>query len=537
MSNLSRREFLKGAALGAAGVAAMGTVGFAGAAEAEKSGHSWDVPPAEVKDFAAEYEADIVIVGAGLAGMSTALRATELGASVLVLEKTDHPQSRGGHYAAFQSRAMTNAGVINGDMEQCFYDWVRLAGNRCNEKLVWKYLEKSGEAFDWLEDLSEGKVTITALVNHYAGPTYYEYFGTHSIRYVGEETNEFALSGPVFFSWLYCQKHGTQFLFNTPAEQLIKDGDRVVGVVAKGEGGYVKCMARKAVVMATGDISGDPEMMETYCADMWPLIKHQSYTPVGANTGDGQKMAMWAGGHMELGPITTMLHLIRYAMYCFGFLYVDATGKRFMNEDTWIQAKSMRIMRLVEGSNEFAWSIFDSNWPSDVEKSIPIAGGQFWDWMSRPAGTEWSKDSVEDSIEGYIERGLGFKADTLEELAEKIGVDKETFLATVAKYNASYEKGVDEEYHKRAELLSAIKEGPFYALQFGPSLLVAPGGIEINEELEVLDEELKPIPGFYALGNCAGGRYGVDYPVVINGNSHGTCITYGKLLAEKILGV
>ena len=203
-----------------------------------------------------------------------------------------------------------------------------------------------------------------------------------------------------------------------------------------------------------------------------------------------------------------------------------------MNEDTWIQAKSIRIMEQPGG--EYAWSVFDSNWADDVARSIPLAGGQFWDDMSR-TDPEWNPESATKVIEGALEAGLAVQADTLEELAAAMGVDEAIFLAEVENYNAMYEAGEDTQFHKRAELLSAIQQPPFYALKFGPSLLAMPGGLEINEKLQVLGEGDVPIEGLYAIGNVSGGRYAVDYPVFINGNSHGSAMTWGYVAAENIV--
>lgn len=233
-----------------------------------------------------------------------------------------------------------------------------------------------------------------------------------------------------------------------------------------------------------------------------------------------------------MGPLPTMIHLIKYAWYCFGFLYVNTEGKRFMNEDTWIQAKSIRILT-QPGNVDYAFSIFDSKYLDELKDQIEIAGGQFWDDMVRIG--PWKPDTTKKTVEDAIKSGNGFRADTLEELADLIGVDKTNFINTVNKYNEMARAGEDTEFHKRKELLTTIEKPPFYALKFGPAMLVIPGGLEISENYEVVDDNKKPIPGLYAIGNVAGGRYGVDYPVCINGNSHGSALTMGYLVAERIL--
>lgn len=107
-------------------------------------------------------------------------------------------------------------------------------------------------------------------------------------------------------------------------------------------------------------------------------------------------------------------------------------------------------------------------------------------------------------------------------------------LATVARYNQMYRQQNDEDYGKRRELLTPIDKPPFYALKFGPSLLDVFGGVNTDVKLRVLDAKNKPIPGLLAVGMIAGGLYGVDYPLLFNGNSHGRCLTWARQAAETI---
>lgn len=539
---LTRRQFLKGGTIAAVGLAAGGLMTGCesgsekkkdSASKNESGGWSWETPPEPIPDSKIKetIESDIVIVGAGIAGVTAALRASEMGAKVTVIEKNDFPSSRGGHYGAWYTQAMKEAGVEPGDKYQIFRDWVKMCGNRCNEKIVWEYLDRSGEAFDWLINKSKGVLQFIPIDNRYRGPDYYEYPGTHIIA--GEfEDNKNNLTPVVYYMWKKSEEQGVKYYFKTPAQQLVKDGGRVTAVIAKDKDGYKKFVGKKAVVLATGDIGGDPEMVKAYAGDVGQLPKTNMYTPVGLNTGDGHKMGMWAGGHMEMGPLPTMIHLIKYAWYCFGFLYVNTEGKRFMNEDTWIQAKSIRILT-QPGNVDYAFSIFDSKYLDELKDQIEIAGGQFWDDMVRIG--PWKPDTTKKTVEDAIKSGNGFRADTLEELADLIGVDKTNFINTVNKYNEMARAGEDTEFHKRKELLTTIEKPPFYALKFGPAMLVIPGGLEISENYEVVDDNKKPIPGLYAIGNVAGGRYGVDYPVCINGNSHGSALTMGYLVAERIL--
>jgi succinate dehydrogenase/fumarate reductase flavoprotein subunit len=568
-----RRSFLKGAVLVGAGAAATGLVAACspsssgGGASGEAStpsgggtepatGWSWSTPPAAIADadISETIDTEIAVVGAGISGCAAACRASQLGAKVVVVEKQGFPSSRGGHYGAYQTNAMTRAGLTNDPMDQIASEWLRFEGNRAKQKIIYRYLERSSEVINWLEDYStefeEGGLIIAPIITHYVGPYYYEHIGTHVIfgpgsmmEGQGYPGNENMINAPVYFMWKQAEAKGAQFIFNTPAEQLVQDSSgRVTGVVAKKEDGtYVKINASKGVLLASGDFSGDEEMREAYCDPISLKCDSFSYTPVGANTGDGQKMAMWTGAHMFLGEhcSPSMMHLIRYSLLCFGFMYVNTSGRRFMNEDTWIQAKSIHILQ-QPGDNSFAYSIFDADYQQQVVDSLQYGGGQFWDNMSHMVGQPFDWGTAEDpyspagAIAAGLENGTVFQADTIEDLASQMGVDAAVLQEEVDKYNQWYDGGVDEDYHKRVELLTPIRTAPFYAIKFGPSNLVHPNGVEVNELMQVLDEKLDPIPGLYASGNASGGRYAVDYPVVMNGNSHGTAMTFGYLVGEDL---
>ena len=131
---------------------------------------------------------------------------------------------------------------------------------------------------------------------------------------------------------------------------------------------------------------------------------------------------------------------------------------------------------------------------------------------------------------------MGFKADTLDELADLIGVPKDTFLKTVERYNELCAKGHDDDFGKRPELMFDITKPPFTALKFGGALLCVIGGLEVNEFGQVLDDNFEPMKGLYAAGNVAGGLYGYDYSTLCLGNSHARCVLFGKLAAEHALG-
>lgn len=128
------------------------------------------------------------------------------------------------------------------------------------------------------------------------------------------------------------------------------------------------------------------------------------------------------------------------------------------------------------------------------------------------------------------------EADTPEALAEKMGVPVDTFVKTLERYNEMCFQGHDDQFGKRKELMIPLNKPPYYAFKFGPAVLVVVGGLKIDSYMEVLDENNKPIPGLFAVGNTSGGKFGVDYPMVLPGTSHGTALTLAYVLGELLAG-
>ena len=284
---------------------------------------------------------------------------------------------------------------------------------------------------------------------------------------------------------------GADFVFDSPAVQLVKEGEKVTGCICETSEGYVQYNASKGVVLCTGDIGGNLEMCKAYAPICVEYGQPRSqYTPVGVNTGDGHKMGMWAGAQLQDLPFPTMMHPQAFCWFHGPFLFVNDNGERFMCEDTWVQGKSLAINRQPNGE---AWSIFDANWETDLVDGLPYGGGMFWDSF-RPYGSDLNlaPEYFKTQIPTYIESGMAYQADTLDELAEKIGCDVETFKATVERYNGMCEAGEDTDYYKKPVFLTPVKEGPFYALKVGPALLAVTGGLKTNVDFQCLEPKESP---------------------------------------------
>ena len=240
---------------------------------------------------------------------------------------------------------------------------------------------------------------------------------------------------------------------------------------------------------------------------------------------------------MQQGEFPLMLHPQAGCMFHGAFMFVNKEGERFCNEGTWVQGKSMNVMRQTD---HIAWSIFDANYGEQNVKTLEngVGGGMFWDSMGGEVGDPFMPEDVISIVDAAIEadNDTCYKADSLEELAELIGVPAEALSASVARYNELVENGSDEDFHKQQDFLFPVTEPPFYAAKVGVALLAIVGGLQINNRLQVLDTERKPIEGLYATGNVSGDLYAVDYPINMAGNSNGRCVTWGYLLGRIISG-
>ena len=496
---------------------------------------SWAQAPAPIpeSEYKETYHCDVAIVGAGISGVACALRAAQNGLNVIVVEKFGKWSARGGNIGVLTSKYMRSRGYDN-DLDKVCYEWVKRSAHRCDEEIVRLFLKNSGEAMDWLFDIVTGpeygaRPELQAAIYH--GETFRETYGSHRF-FDGPMAKKGLRPGAadcVYAMYTESVKLGVKYLFNCPGEQLLKEDGRVTGVAAHGEEGYVRVMADKGVVLATGDIGGNDEM----CEDLAPLANRAAmkiYMPKGGNRGDGHRMGLWAGGAFEDGPFPLMIHPQAFHMANYCFLFVDQKGKRFMNEDTFIEGKTTTMLRK---HMKYCWSIIDGEWTEKIPKSIPYGGGIFWARDHAPQEEEFSEANDTRLLNNSLANGNAVEADTLEELAEKMGVPVDTFLETVKRYNAMCAQGRDEDFGKRPELLFTIGDKPPYrALKVGPAVLAIVGGLKVGTDLGVRDENDESIPGLYAIGNAAGGRYGVDYNMIIPGNSNGSALTFGYLLGN-----
>jgi len=560
MKKVSRRDFLKGSIAGAAALT-ISSLGIGGNVTAEAAGLNRNDPGEKPSFFTNPYnhtEADaakvftteVVIVGAGNAGCAAAAALADNNVQAIVLEQQDKIHGQGGGIGMVNTKFVqqqVDDGVLEHltDVVQHQNIWIQRCGSRVNEALVSMWFNYAPATGNWLIDkCAEYGVKPASFRAHAPKAIVPETYDYHMFRPDGsftfdEHCGYFAASNVCYTDSKDASKHEkpATFIFQTKAQDLLVEDGKVKGVFAEKNGELLLFKATKGVILATGGIHEDPEMCAYYCDDYVNRVQRCEHAPAGFSTGDGHKMGLWAGGKMqEGGPFPLMLHPQANAMFHGCFPFVNMEGKRFMNEGAWVQGKSMNIMNQTDN---IAFSIFDSNYGVYNRKTLEggTGGGMFWDTLRNALSDPFTDDDVTSMVEGDVANGNTVVADTIEELAELIGVPADEMVATINRYNEMVEKQFDDDFHKPVEFLYPVKDGPFYAAKIGIALLAIVGGLSVNTNLQVLNNDRQPIEGLYATGNTSGDTYAIDYPINCAGNSNGRCFIWGYRLGEVLSGV
>ena len=521
------------------------------------------ITPDETIDF------DIVVVGAGASGVPAAGWAAELGAEVALLQKEANVVSQGNCGSAIIRSRSTEAGI-----EKWIHHTNSLCNWRADTKQLRAYAKHSEEAMIWFwnragftteTEYGDGsKVDDNArsaeLLND---GDRLSAFRSTSGDFTGiwkDRTNTYDYGddhcyfwapwvGPKPFNTCHAlrkilnnisEEHpNLKTFFSTPAVQLIKEGDRVTGVIGKtSEGKYIRFNASKAVILATGDYTNNPAMVDKYCPDISEFDKKQKN-----KTGDGHILAVNAGAQMEPWGHTKMMHDFDSAlMFEEPFLYVNMNGERFTNEYTGF----VYMGNILRDQPSYKGSMLDSDHQD---------GSKGWycmiyddDYMSLPR--EAFVDGpvppfvMEKFIPGAVEDPKGVfknlidlhRCDTLEELASELDIPYENLKASVDRYNELCEKGVDTDFGKPSQYMNKIVKAPFWGARKHIRVSAEVSGVIVNECGQALDSEGKILPGLYCVGNLGGPFYGgADYPFHQTGLSLGKCYTYGMIAARHAL--
>ena len=558
MANLSRRSFISGTAAVASTAALAGTVTSALADEAQESAAytpSFMQAPASIDaaDIKETVDADIVIIGSALSGLCACRAAVENGAkNIVVIEKADTWQCRSNQFGTIGGKIQEDLG-IKIDRNAAVGQLMKECGYRPNQRILNLWADNSGEAFDWFLAPMEGKYVVENESDPYdAEEGHLSVRKTHWPEPDNSHTeddfypifSDCQITLPTMAPWVeaiynICVEAGVTFKFSTWARQLVRENNEgpVTGVICQDvDGNYSQVNASKAVLLATGDFAGNKDMMSYYvpwATRFASIFPNRDAAGDPTNTGDGQCMGMWIGAKMEDGPLAPMTHHLGGPLGMDAFLLTDVNGDRFVNEDVGGQPFQNQLSRLPKKT---AWQVFDSEWPNQLQYMDCGHGNVSWyvDDDKVPGGSYGRNAYISQAMfDEAMASDAGVQADTIEELAEKMGVPVEEFCATIERYNELAKKGVDEDFGKRADRMFAIENPPFYGYKLTDTvLLVCMGGLETTVDFEVLDTNDDVIPGLYAVGNAQGGRFLVDYPLPCPGISHGMAMTHGMLVGR-----
>lgn len=438
---------------------------------------------------AQDQSADIVVIGAGGAGMTAAIQAAQNGATnVVVVEKMGQTggnttRSTGGLNAA--GTKYQQADGIEDSVELFVQDTMTGGQNLNDEALVTVMAENSAAAVDWVNDIG-GDLSVVGM------------FGGASVKRIHRPSDTSAV-GPMLVKALNAKiaEMGIPVLLNTKAEEILVDEQgAVAGVRVTGpEGGYT--IACKAVVLATGGFGANEEMVSEYK----PELAGFGTTNHPGATGDGIAMAKALGAaFVDMEQIQThpTVHPETQTMYTEGVrgngaILVNKEGKRFVDELETRDVVSAAILAQTDG---VCYMIFD----------------------------QAVRDSLA-AIESYISAGIVTEADTVEGLAEAIGVDPAALQQTMADY-ASYQAAGNDPDFGRTSMELPLDTPKFYAALCAPAIHHTMGGVKINTQAQVLKEDGSAIPGLFAAGEVTGGVHGANR---LGGNAVTDIVVFGRI--------
>ena len=501
-----------------------------------------------ITEFAEEVDVDVVVCGAGASGVIAAVKAAEMGAKVAMLQKEPIAVSQGNC-----SSAIIKSGSTEGGLKK----WLTFATAvncwRPNRKLLEAYIERSEEALKFV--CEKGGITeATEWKNDKTGVTKYQDTSTVMTGVMHDGTQSFDFGEDkveVFAPWFGPKpnNYGTlvagiladaqeqfdnlQVYFSTPVVQLVKDADgAIIGCVGQGENGFIKFNA-KSVILATGAYENNATMVRRFCPDIEHFDKKVYH-----RTGDGNILAIEAGGAMEPVAHSRVMHDFDAGLMWdeHAFLDLNMNGERFVSEEV-DMAYISNVLRWQPGfvgenmdhehqeTGSLGWycQIYDNDYMQYATAGVPEVVMQ-----------RYLKEEDPSLHVGVFPELIDtFRADTIEELAEKMGLPVEATVASFNRYNEMCEKGEDLDFGKKPEFLHKFVTAPFWGIRRHIRCSSITAGVLSDEYGRVVKENGDVIPGLYAVGNLGGQFYGApDYPFFHPGLSLGHAVTFGFIAGE-----
>ncbi|MFQ8584046.1 MAG: FAD-binding protein, partial [Holdemania massiliensis] len=372
----------------------------------------------------------------------------------------------------------------------------------------------------------------------------YKHFPTgHSPRWTGSDDGEGnSLNGNIVLTD-YALQHGVEFRYQTTMIKLTKENGRVTGIIAKdAEENYIQVKASKGVIVCTGGYSLNYDMLQALQPENVAMVGRNGSIP-GAS-GDGIKACIWAGGKfdethsmmmfdraalkLDAKPGIDQLKKGARGFFWMGsqpFLKVNKDGERFFNESGTYEG----ILHTDEFQKDHChFTLFDNDWTEYVQEFKTHGCSRLIPFPNNADPNIPYQVIAEGMLPGLIADGFVQQADTIEELADKLGLPKEKLAATVERYNELYDRGVDEDFGKEAHRMSALRTAPFYGAKNCGYILCTMDGIQIDLNMNAIDTEGNPIAGLYVVGNDSGAYFSATYPNLSTGAACGRTVTFGR---------
>ena len=516
----------------------------AGAEEAPASDWLGEAPEVADADIVETVDTEVLVVGAGHAGTFAACSAVENGAKTLLIEKMTHDMASGMRdtLAALGSKQQLE-NDDNPDRDEVVRYICDYSQGYAKRSLVEVWAEHSGETMDWFTDRIAETDRLRGFrheVDENNPVDNYKSFDVgHSIQF-GEEYYE-QLTMDVLLE--YAQKLGLEIRYETPMVKLEQDdAGRVTGVIAKNaEGQYIRVNASKGVILCAGGYSGNRDMMQAL--QPWSLEQCCiNYSKPGVK-GEGIKACLWAGASMDSTHSAMIFErgcikpdevgvVDDGQLFWMGsqpFLKVNLRGERFMNEympyDYVLHAASQQ-------PHHTYCTVWDSTYAEDIERFATHGCSRLFPHVNG-ADPVFPLEMVEGMNADLMERGYIVTADTLEELAQKLNLPVDAFMATVERYNGFAASGRDEDFGKEPYRLSTLDAAPFYGVrQAGGYLICTMDGIRINETMHAIREDGSQIDGLYVCGDNSGSFFHGSYTNLLGGMAAGRSATFARLAGK-----
>lgn len=558
VAGISRRNLFKAAGVTAIAAAAAGTLtgcgkGYINDAEGKNlttqapAGPSWlgSAPEIAESDITETIDTEVVVVGCRTGGLPAVISAAENGAKVLGIEQMSSiatpREDLGAINSRYQLAAFEEFPQFEIDKMEAMEDIVRYANGFVNYDLIKLWADESGAMIDWIADIVERNGEFKMWFEGSIGT---ENTGARDKAWAtGHSPEKLTDDEAVTFGTClrdYAIELGAEFRYDTMLVKCEQNSDgRVTGVICQDGNDlhYIRVNASKGVILATGGYVSNTEMVEARQA--WNN-RLKINVPVGGScTGDGIKAAMWCGASIDpLGCAVTFNRAcckpdevagsdLKGKWFWFGeqpFLKVNLNGKRFCNEsgpyDYMLHSAYMQPYHTYV-------DIWDSDYVEQVKQLNEVGCCRLYPF-DNGAPSNMPVSLMGKKLEELEEAGYIQKADTMEELAEKLNLPVEATVETWNRYNMFAEQGKDEDYNKESYRLTPLTHPPYYGVRTGSWFLATIDGISINADMHAVDEAGKQIEGLFMVGNDSGGFFSVSYPNLMTGLAAGRTMTFGR---------